>query len=68
MQFAFLTTLFVLDWKGSINFCSEKDAQMCIYHMSWQSNFGFCCELDEECAQELAGQQFDFNFSAILVQ
>ncbi|KAF3440611.1 hypothetical protein FNV43_RR18895 [Rhamnella rubrinervis] len=34
---------------------NEKDAQMCIYHMSWQSNFGFCCELDEECAQELAG-------------
>ncbi|XP_062091801.1 organelle RRM domain-containing protein 1, chloroplastic [Humulus lupulus] len=34
---------------------NEKDAQMCIYHISWQSNFGFCCELDEECAQELAG-------------
>ncbi|KAI9389254.1 hypothetical protein POPTR_008G022200v4 [Populus trichocarpa] len=34
---------------------NEKDAQMCIYHVSWQSNFGFCCELDEECAQELAG-------------
>ncbi|XWS56860.1 hypothetical protein CRYUN_Cryun09bG0121800 [Craigia yunnanensis] len=32
----------------------EKDAQMCIYHVSWQSHFGFCCELDEECAQELA--------------
>ncbi|KAJ9159799.1 hypothetical protein P3X46_025271 [Hevea brasiliensis] len=34
---------------------NEKDAQMCIYHISWRSNFGFCCELDEECAQELAG-------------
>ncbi|XVE90872.1 hypothetical protein DITRI_Ditri20bG0111000 [Diplodiscus trichospermus] len=34
---------------------NEKDAQMCIYHVSWQSHFGFCCELDEECAQELAG-------------
>lgn len=35
--------------------CSDKDAQMCIYHVSWQSSFGFCCELDEECARELAG-------------
>ncbi|CAL5322180.1 unnamed protein product [Camellia sinensis] len=34
---------------------NEKDAQMCIYHISWQSDFGFCCELDEECARELAG-------------
>ncbi|GAB4855044.1 Organelle RRM domain-containing protein 1, chloroplastic [Ancistrocladus abbreviatus] len=34
---------------------NEKDAQMCIYHLSWQSNFGFCCVLDEECARELAG-------------
>ncbi|KAJ4720614.1 putative RNA binding protein [Melia azedarach] len=34
---------------------NEKDAQMCIYHVSWQSNFGFCCDLDEECARELAG-------------
>lgn len=34
---------------------NEKDAQMCIYHVSWQSNYGFCCELDDECAQELAG-------------
>ncbi|OMO66835.1 hypothetical protein CCACVL1_20973 [Corchorus capsularis] len=33
----------------------EKDAQMCIYHVSWQFNFGFCCELDEECARELSG-------------
>ncbi|KAM6600600.1 hypothetical protein CsatA_020209 [Cannabis sativa] len=33
---------------------NEKDAQMCIYHISWQSNFGFCCELDEQCARELA--------------
>uniref|UniRef100_A0A7N2LJA5 RRM domain-containing protein n=1 Tax=Quercus lobata TaxID=97700 RepID=A0A7N2LJA5_QUELO len=33
---------------------NEKDAQMCIYHVSWQSNFGFCCELDDECARELA--------------
>lgn len=39
----------------SNNFCSEKDAQMCIYHVSWKTNFGFCCELDEDCAQELAG-------------
>ncbi|KAG6677584.1 hypothetical protein I3843_14G033600 [Carya illinoinensis] len=22
---------------------NEKDAQMCIYHVSWRSNFGFCC-------------------------
>lgn len=34
---------------------NEKDAQMCIYHISWQLNYGFCCELDEECARELAG-------------
>lgn len=34
---------------------NEKDAQMCIYHMSWQSSYGFCCELDDDCAQELAG-------------
>lgn len=34
---------------------NEKDAQMCIYHVSWQSNSGFCCELDDECAKELAG-------------
>ncbi|MBA0871202.1 hypothetical protein Goshw_022597 [Gossypium schwendimanii] len=34
---------------------NEKDAQMCIYHVSWQSQFGFCCELDEESANELAG-------------
>lgn len=32
---------------------NEKDAQMCIYHISWQSNYGFCCELDDQCAQEL---------------
>ncbi|MED6205058.1 Organelle RRM domain-containing protein 1, chloroplastic [Stylosanthes scabra] len=34
---------------------NEKDAQMCIYHVSWKNNFGFCCELDDDCAQELAG-------------
>ncbi|XP_031115234.1 organelle RRM domain-containing protein 1, chloroplastic isoform X2 [Ipomoea triloba] len=34
---------------------NEKDAQMCLYHVSWESNFGFCCELDNECAKELAG-------------
>ncbi|CAK9188337.1 unnamed protein product [Ilex paraguariensis] len=33
---------------------NEKDAQMCIYHISWQAHFGFCCELDEECVRELA--------------
>lgn len=33
---------------------NEKDAQMCLYHVSWQSNFGFCCKLDDESAQELA--------------
>ncbi|KAL2904918.1 Organelle RRM domain-containing protein 1 chloroplastic [Bienertia sinuspersici] len=33
---------------------NERDAQMCIYHVSWQSNFGFCCQLDEQSAQELA--------------
>lgn len=43
--------------KGSITFIdSEKDAQMCLYHVSWESNFGFCCELDEECAKELEGR------------
>ncbi|XP_020965989.1 uncharacterized protein LOC107618435 isoform X4 [Arachis ipaensis] len=34
---------------------NEKDAQMCIYHVSWKKIFGFCCELDDDCAQELAG-------------
>ncbi|CAJ2629479.1 organelle RRM domain-containing protein 1, chloroplastic [Trifolium pratense] len=34
---------------------NEKDAQMCIYHVSWKTNFGFCCELDEDCANDLAG-------------
>ncbi|XP_050384834.1 organelle RRM domain-containing protein 1, chloroplastic isoform X2 [Argentina anserina] len=33
---------------------NERDAQMCMYHVSWQSNFGFCCELDEESARNLA--------------
>lgn len=32
---------------------NEKDAQMCIYHISLQSDFGFCCELDDECAKEI---------------
>lgn len=40
---------------SKITFYSEKDAQMCMYHISWQSNYGFCCELDDECARELAG-------------
>ncbi|PIA45080.1 hypothetical protein AQUCO_01700550v1 [Aquilegia coerulea] len=35
---------------------NERDAQMCIYHVSWQNHFGFCCELDEECAQLLAAR------------
>ncbi|KAG7582760.1 RNA recognition motif domain [Arabidopsis suecica] len=35
--------------------CNEKDAQMCLYHVSWQSDFGFCCDLDENSAVELAG-------------
>lgn len=48
--------LFSLHHEASVHLCSEKDAQMCIYHVSWQSNFGFCCELDDECAQELAGK------------
>ncbi|EEF37389.1 RNA binding protein, putative [Ricinus communis] len=49
---------------------NQKDAQMCIYHVSWRPNFGFCCELDEECAQELAGVpgvlsvQLDKNFES----
>ncbi|XP_057732784.1 organelle RRM domain-containing protein 1, chloroplastic-like isoform X1 [Arachis stenosperma] len=34
---------------------NEKDAQMCIYHVSWKKIFGFCCELDDDCAQELVG-------------
>ncbi|KAJ0981353.1 hypothetical protein J5N97_009608 [Dioscorea zingiberensis] len=33
---------------------NEKDAQVCIYHISWEKNYGFCCRIDEECAQELA--------------
>ncbi|KAI3816867.1 hypothetical protein L1987_10651 [Smallanthus sonchifolius] len=33
---------------------NEKDAQMCIYHISLQPDYGFCCELDDECAKELA--------------
>ncbi|OVA03584.1 RNA recognition motif domain [Macleaya cordata] len=49
---------------------NEKDAQMCIYHVSWKNNFGFCCELDEECARELVGVpgvlsvQSDKNFGS----
>uniref|UniRef100_A0A251U4F6 Putative nucleotide-binding alpha-beta plait domain-containing protein n=2 Tax=Helianthus annuus TaxID=4232 RepID=A0A251U4F6_HELAN len=34
---------------------NEKDAQMCMYHISLQPDYGFCCELDDECAKELAG-------------
>uniref|UniRef100_A0A1D1ZF28 DAG protein, chloroplastic n=2 Tax=Anthurium amnicola TaxID=1678845 RepID=A0A1D1ZF28_9ARAE len=33
---------------------NEKDAQVCIYHVSWEKYFGFCCQIDEECAHELA--------------
>ncbi|XP_072990467.1 organelle RRM domain-containing protein 1, chloroplastic [Typha latifolia] len=33
---------------------NEKDAQVCIYHISWEKDFGFCCQIDEECANELA--------------
>lgn len=49
---------------------NEKDAQMCIYHISWEDNLGFCCELDDDCAQVLAGVpgvlsvQPDENFSS----
>ncbi|EYU19785.1 hypothetical protein ABFS82_06G088300 [Erythranthe guttata] len=49
---------------------NEKDAQMCMYHVSWESNYGFCCELDDECAQELAdvpgvrSVQLDDNFGS----
>ncbi|KAG2669436.1 hypothetical protein I3760_14G034700 [Carya illinoinensis] len=39
---------------------NEKDAQMCIYHLSWRSNFGFCCELYDESARELAGNLRSF--------
>lgn len=58
MLFAFLNYFVFSNWYGTVfcSFGSEKDAQMCIYHVSWQSNFGFCCELDEECAREVAGQ------------
>ncbi|KAI4302268.1 hypothetical protein MLD38_038042 [Melastoma candidum] len=45
---------------------NEKDAQMCIYHVSWQSNFGFCCELDDECARELAGKCFTPKIPGVL--
>ncbi|KAF5794507.1 putative RNA recognition motif domain, nucleotide-binding alpha-beta plait domain superfamily [Helianthus annuus] len=34
---------------------NEKDAQMCMYHISLQPDYGFCCELDDDCAKELAG-------------
>ncbi|XP_042433328.1 organelle RRM domain-containing protein 1, chloroplastic-like [Zingiber officinale] len=33
---------------------NEKDAQVCIYHISWEKDFGFCCQIDYECARELA--------------
>ncbi|KAL8264331.1 hypothetical protein R6Q59_022461 [Mikania micrantha] len=33
----------------------EKDAQMCMYHITLQPDYGFCCELDDECAEALAG-------------
>ncbi|THU43755.1 hypothetical protein C4D60_Mb02t00080 [Musa balbisiana] len=33
---------------------NEKDAQVCIYHISWEKDFGFCCHIDEEYARELA--------------
>lgn len=32
---------------------NERDAQMCLYHVSWKPNFGFCCVLDDESAKEL---------------
>ncbi|KAD2804705.1 hypothetical protein E3N88_38082 [Mikania micrantha] len=34
---------------------NEKDAQMCMYHITLQPDYGFCCELDDECAETLAG-------------
>ncbi|KAK1277484.1 hypothetical protein QJS04_geneDACA019676 [Acorus gramineus] len=34
---------------------NEKDAQVCMYHISWEDAIGFCCEIDEDCARELAG-------------
>ncbi|CAN1833563.1 Organelle RRM domain-containing protein 1, chloroplastic [Linum perenne] len=34
---------------------NERDAQMCIYHVSWLLDLEFCCELDEDCARALAG-------------
>ncbi|KAI7730031.1 hypothetical protein M8C21_019982 [Ambrosia artemisiifolia] len=34
---------------------NEKDAQMCMYHVSLLPDYGFCCELDDDCAKELAG-------------
>ncbi|KAI7730035.1 hypothetical protein M8C21_019986 [Ambrosia artemisiifolia] len=34
---------------------NEKDAQMCMYHISLQPDYGFCCELDDDCAKELTG-------------
>ncbi|XP_058751730.1 organelle RRM domain-containing protein 1, chloroplastic-like [Vicia villosa] len=49
---------------------NEKDAQMCLYHVSWKTNFGFCCEIDEDSAHELAGVpgvlsvQPDLNFES----
>ncbi|XP_023752398.1 organelle RRM domain-containing protein 1, chloroplastic isoform X1 [Lactuca sativa] len=33
---------------------NEKDAQMCIYHISLHFDYGFCCELNDEYAKELS--------------
>lgn len=54
-MFSLLCFLFSLKFDDNNGVCSEKDAQMCIYHVSWKTNFGFCCELDEDCAHELSG-------------
>ncbi|CAD5192439.1 unnamed protein product [Musa acuminata subsp. malaccensis] len=49
---------------------NEKDAQVCIYHISWEKDFGFCCHIDEEYARELAdvpgvlSVQPDMNFES----
>lgn len=46
-----------LSFEGSsVNFCSEKDAQVSIYDISWEKDFGFCCQIDEECTRELASE------------
>ena len=49
--------------KQFLNFFSEKDAQVSIYHISWEKDFGFSCQIDEECARGLAGTFLELMIS-----